>query len=95
MHGFWEFTVYLYANGKKHVVILMVCRERTQRMIYALSRSTDFKISLPLRRLRDCVWVSGRPADVGVCGVDSLEVCVETAKRRFIYLFWGSVTLST
>ena len=37
----------------------------------------------------------GCPAGVGVCRVDSLEVCVKTAKRRFIYLFWGSVTLST
>ena len=40
------------------------------------------------------VW-AGRPVWVCVCGVASLEFCVKAATRRFIYLFWGSVTLST
>ena len=31
----------------------------------------------------------GGPAGVGVCGVDSLEVCVKSYTRRFIYLFLG------
>ena len=37
----------------------------------------------------------GEPAGRCVCGVDSFEVCVKSATRRFIYLFWGIVTLST
>ena len=50
-----------------------------------------------LRRSGDCLWVgrpAGRPVGVGV-SVDSVEVCVKSATRCFIYLFWGSVTLST
>ena len=47
---------------------------------------------ITIRRSRDCLWVvSRRPA--GRC---PMFVCLfVSATRRFIYLFWGSVTPST
>ena len=41
-------------------------------------------IHVTLNGSRDCLWVSGRPAGVGVRGVDSLEVRVKSATRVFI-----------
>ena len=54
-------------------------------MILKLSEEI-LHLYIHLRRSHDCLWV-------GMC-VDSLEVCVKSA-THFIYLFWGSVTLST